>query len=238
MKAFTLHGRRVLILMCMIFLMSCSRLPVIRPVDPSVVPDAKGQCRRPFLDTPYRFIHSIEVSFPGGKTGTVIGITVFDPTEKTIHSVIMTLEGFVLFDARCEKEVRVNRAVPPFNADQFAPYMMEDVRLIFLAPDGKLLDSGVNADGATVCRYQGRRDATVDVIVHNDGSWGIEAYNTSHELLRKIRAVDVRNRIPGMVELRGFGFREYSLRLKLISAEPVSYEANRIRPGKTPDDDE
>jgi hypothetical protein len=238
MKAFVVHGRWVLILMCAIFLMSCSRLPVIKPVDQSVVPDTKGHCRQPFLDTPYRFIHSIEVSFPGGKTGTVIGIAVFDPVEKIIHSVIMTLEGFVLFDARYEKEVRVNRAVPPFNAEQFAGYMMEDVRLIFLAPDGKLLDSGVNEDGSTVCRYHGNKDPIIDVIVHKDGSWDIETYSSSHELLRKIKAVDVRNRIPGMVELRGFGFREYLLRLKLISAEAVSPEANRVRPGEIPEDDE
>ena len=238
MKDFVLHGRWVMILMCAIFLMSCSSLPVIKPVDPTAVPNTKKRCRQPFLDIPYRFIHSIEVSFPGGKTGTVMGVTVFDPAEKTIHSVIMTIEGFVLFDAWYEKEVRVNRAVPPFNAEQFAGYMMEDVSLIFLAPDGKLLDSGVNAEGSTVCRYLGNKDSIIDVIVHKDESWDIETYSNSHELLRKINAVDVQNRIPGMVELRGFGFREYSLRLKLINAEEASPEANRVRPGETPEDDE
>ena len=33
-----------------------------------------------------------------------MGITLVDPSDKTVHSVIMTIEGFVLFDARYEKD--------------------------------------------------------------------------------------------------------------------------------------
>jgi hypothetical protein len=238
MKPIVMPGRCVLIVMMIALIISCARLPVIKPVDPAAMPDARERCRRPFLDMPYRFIHSIEVSFPGGMTGTVIGVTVIDPAAKTIHSVIMTIEGFVLFDARYEKEVRVNRAVRPFDAEQFAGYMMDDVRLMFLAPEGKLADAGVRTDGSTVCRYHGNKDTIVDVVVHKDESWDIETYSSSHELLRKIRAVDVRNRIPGMVELRGFGFREYSLHLKLISEEMVAPEVNRLRSVEVPEDDE
>lgn len=238
MKVFVVPGRLVLILMMIALIISCSRLPVIKSADPTAIPESRERCRRPFLDIPYRFIHSIEVSFPGGRTGTVIGVTVIDPAVKTTHSVIMTIEGFVLFDALYEKEVRVNRAVPPFDAEQFAGYMMDDVRLMFLAPDGKLADAGVLADGSTVCRYHGSKDTIVDVVVHKNESWDIETYSNSHELLRKIRAVDVRSRIPGMVELRGFGFREYSLHLKLISAEMVAPEANHLRSGEAPEDDE
>ena len=219
MKAFVMPGRLVLIVTMMALITSCARLPVIKPVDPAAMPDTRERCRRPFLDSPYRFIHSVEVSFPGGRTGTVIGVTLVDPTEKITHSVIMTIEGFVLFDARYEKEVRVNRAVPPFDAEQFAGYMMDDVRLMFLAPEGKPADAGVLADGSTACRYHGDKGTTVDVVIHKDGSWNIVTYSNSNELLRKIRAVEVRNRIPGRVELRGFGFREYTLRFKLISAE-------------------
>src|SRR5512137_52720 len=110
MKAFVVPGRWVLMVTMMALIISCARLPVIEPVDLAAMLDTRERCRRPFLDSPYRFIHSIKVSFPGGRTGTVIGITLIDPSEKTTHSVIMTIEGFVLFDARYEKEVRVNRA--------------------------------------------------------------------------------------------------------------------------------
>jgi hypothetical protein len=115
MKAFVVPGRWVLIVTVIALIISCARLPVIAPVDLAAMPDTRERCRWPFLDSPYRFIHSIEVSFPGGRRGTVMGITLVDPLEKTTHSVIMTIEGFVLFDARYETEVRVNRAVPREN---------------------------------------------------------------------------------------------------------------------------
>lgn len=238
MKSSIVHGRLFFIVMLTAFLASCSRLPVIKPVDAAALQDTIQQCRRPFLDIPYRFVHAIEVELSGRRTGTVVGVTVFEPASATIHSVVMTIEGFVLFDARYEKKVSVNRAVPPFNAEQFAGRMMEDVRLIFLAPDGRLSDAGVREDGSTACRYYGNEDRIEDVIVHRDNTWEIETYSNNYELIRKIRAFSVRDRIPAMVELTGFGFREYSLRLKLISAEPVSPETHRSRPGETREEDE
>jgi len=238
MKSCVVPGRWVIVVAVMALIISCARLPVIKPVDPEAMQDTRERCRRPFLDSPYRFIHSIEVSFPGGRRGTVVGITLVDPSEKTVHSVIMTIEGFVLFDARYANEVRVNRALPPFNAEQFAGYMMDDVRLMFIAPEGKLADAGVRADRSTVCRYHGNKGTTVDVVVHKDDSWDIETYGDSNDLLRKIRAVDIKNRIPGMVELRGFGFREYTLRLTLISAEAVSPGTDVVPPGEMKEDDE
>jgi hypothetical protein len=228
MKAFMLPGRLFLILMMSVLPVSCSHLPVIKPVDPVAVHDTIQRCRQPFLDIPYRFVHAIEAALPGGGQGTVVGVTVFDPASQIIHSVIMTIEGFVLFDARYEKRVFVNRAVPPFNAEQFAGNMMEDVRLMFLAPDGRLSDAGVLEDGSTVCRYYGNQDKIVDVIIRADNTWEIGRYSDHHVMLRKIRASSVRDRIPARLELTAFGFREYSLRLNLISAEPVSPDAVNI----------
>lgn len=91
MKAFMLPGRWFLILMMTACLSACGLLPVIKPVDPAAAPDTIQRCRRPFLDIPYRFIHTIEAVLPGGGVGTVVGVTVFDPAPKTIHSVIMTI---------------------------------------------------------------------------------------------------------------------------------------------------
>lgn len=237
MNAAMLPGRLFLILMMVALLVSCSPLPVIKPADPAALSDIIQQCRRPFLNVPYRFVHAIEVALPGGRPGTVVGVTVFDPTSEIIRSVIMTIEGFVLFDARYDKKVFINRAVPPFNAEQFASYMMEDVRLIFLAPDGRLSNAGVLEDGSSICRYYGKQDNIVDVIVRPDDTWEIEKYSDNHVIMRKIRVSSVRDGIPAMVELTGFGFREYSLLLNLISAESVSSEEIRSSPAEIRDDE-
>ncbi len=222
MNASLLSCIRYCIAMWMVCLVSCSPLPVIKPADQPVAVAQK--CRRPFLDTPYRFVHTIKAALPGGGSGTVLGITVADPSSRGIHSAIMTIEGFVLFEARYDKKLVVSRALPPFNAEQFAEHMMDDIRFIFLAPEGRLLNAGVREDGSAICRYDGNQGAIVDVIVHGDDTWEIAKYRNRYEQQRIISAFSLRNGIPEIMELTGFESGNYSLRLRLISAEPVSPE--------------
>ncbi|MEN6318445.1 MAG: hypothetical protein ABFD82_06775 [Syntrophaceae bacterium] len=238
MKSIMASRQWFTILMLAFFLVSCSRLPIIKPADPATIKNTIQRCHLPFHSTPYRFIHAIEVELSGRGAGTVVGVTVFDPTTENIHSVIMTIEGFVLFDAQYEKEIHVNRAVPPFDKEQFAGRMMEDVKLIFLAPHGKLSDAGMREDGSTVCRYSGNTGIIEDVIIRTDDSWEIGTYSDSHELIRQVKAYSVRDRIPDRIELNSFGFREYSLRMKLISAEAVTPEEIRASPRETQEEDE
>ena len=67
MKPLVVPGRSVIIVTVMALIISCARLPVIEPVGPAAMPDTRERCHRPFLDSSYRFIHAIEVSFPGGR---------------------------------------------------------------------------------------------------------------------------------------------------------------------------
>lgn len=238
MKYFMLPVRWFLIFILIFLLISCSRLPVIKPVDQAVLPDITRRCHQPFVDIPYRFIHAIEVTLPGGGTGTVVGVTVIDPASEKIHSVIMTIEGFVLFDARYVREVLVDRVVPPFNTKHFAERLMEDVRLILLSPHGRLSSAGVLADGSTICRYDESQGRIVDLIVHQDNSWEIGLYGDSYETIRRVNASSVENRIPKLVKLTAFDYWDYSLLLSLVSAEPVSGGAIQLHPGESTDNDE
>jgi hypothetical protein len=235
MKAFTFIVRWLLILISTFFLISCALLPAIKPAERTA--ETVLKCRRPFLDTPHRFVHAIEVSLPGGGVGTVLGITVFDPASRSIRSAVVTIEGFVLFDAGFDKDLHVYRALPPFNAERFAEHMMEDIRLIFLPPEERLSDAGTLEDGSTICRYGGNQDKTVDVIVHRDDTWEIMIYRNRFERLRKISAYSLQDGIPGMLELTAFESGYYSLSLKLISAETVSAEEIRSSQEKKPDDE-
>ncbi len=236
MKAFCLI-RYVPVLFLAVIVSACSSLPVIKPIDPVLSQDSLHRCNRPFLEVPYRFVHAMEVSLSDRTPGTVMGITLFDPRSETIHSAILTLEGFVLFDARHEKGVQVNRAVPPFDAPLFAANMMEDIRLIFLAPKGRLLKAGTGEDQAAVCRYEADRDGTVDVVIRPDGTWEVNKYGDHQELLRRINATAMQNGIPGMLELTGFFTVNYSIRMRLISAEPVSADALQLRSGQKEDEE-
>lgn len=203
---------------------ACSTLPAIRPLDAAGTQAAAENCRRPFLDAPHRFVHAIEAGLPERSMGTVLGVTLFDPPSGIVRSALLTLEGFVLLDARYDKGLQVNRAVPPFDAPSFAENMMDDIRLIFLAPQGRLLQAGTLGNGAVACRYEAPRGQTIDVIVRRDDAWEIGTYGSHNEPLRRVEAFSVKNRIPETVELTGFFTVDYKLRLTLISAEPVSPE--------------
>ena len=238
MNDFMAQGRWFLFFVLTTFYMSCGGLPVIKPLDPQASPEAVQRCRLPFLSNPYRFIHAIEATVHGGSAGTVLGITVFDPAAETIHSAIITIEGFVLFDAWYEKKgIRIDRALPPFDAQHLAGPMMEDIRLLFMAPDGYLSDAGLLENGSTICRYHEGENRIEDVVVHKDGTWEIAVFGGRHERLRNIRAFSVQENIPNMVELTGSGPWNYSLRMRLISAERVSPESIRLIPEQAHDED-
>lgn len=224
------------LLMMASFLFSCSRLPVIKPAEPSAAAALIEQCRRPYPPVPYRFVHAIEVILPGGSSGTMMGVTLVDPKAAAVHTVIMTIEGFVLFDGSYDKDVHVDRAVPPFDKPHFAKNMLGDVRLMYLAPEGRSVNAGTLKDGAVICRYMGNENPILDVIVHRDGSWEIDAYSESEELRRRIRAGSVQNGIPETVELHGYEAWDYTLRMRLISADSIAQEEAPVSPEHQPDE--
>ena len=223
------------VLMMASFLFSCSRLPVIKPGEPSAAALIE-QCRRPYPAVPYRFVHAIEVVLPGGSSGTMIGVTLVDPKAAAVQSAMMTLEGFVVFDGAYDKKVRVDRAVPPFDKPEFAKNMLKDVRLMYLAPEGRPVNVGILNDGAVICRYTGNENPILDVIVHRDGSWEIDAYSESEGLRRRIRAGSIKNGIPETVELKAFEAWDYNLKMRLISADPVVQETAPVSPERQPDE--
>jgi hypothetical protein len=224
------------LLMMASFLFSCSRLPVIKPAEPSAAAALIAQCGRPYPSVPYRFVHAIEVILPGGSSGTLMGVSLVDPKVAAVQSAMMTLEGFVLFDGAYDKNVHVDRAVPPFDKPQFAKNMLGDVRLMYLAPEGRPMNAGTLKDGAVICRYIGNQYPVTDVIVHRDGSWEINAYSESEEVKRRIRAGSVKNGIPETVELKAYEAWDYTLRMRLISADPVVQETAPVSPERQPDE--
>ena len=182
-------------------------------------------------------MHTIEATLPGGRSATLIGVTVVDPVGKTLHSVLMTLEGLVLFDGKYDRSLTVNRAISPFDKDAVAQNMMDDVRLLFLAPEDPTREAGVQKDGSTLCRRKGNAGETVDVLIWPDRTWKMETYVNPFERLREVTATTLTGGIPGELELPGHSYGNYTLRLKLVSAEPVSYENIQTEPGAGTDNE-
>ena len=91
-----------------------------------------------------------------------------------------------------------------------------------MPPEGQPARTGTLDDGAVICRYWGKEHPILDVIVHRNGSWEIVAYSESEELRRRISAGSIRNGVPETVELKAYEAWDYTLRMRLISAEKIN----------------
>jgi len=207
-----------------VFLLSCQTLPLINsPV--SSAEEKALTCPSPFLKEKYRLVHAIETRVAGDTRSVIIGVTLADPSTRFISCAIMTAEGMVLFDAESGPgTLKVNRALPPFDSADFAKNMIEDIKLIFFSPEGKIQKKGNLPDGATACRYHEENGDWIDVL--NDKSEGvtIKRYSSAGILKRQIKFNKTAGNIYQSIELQANETFNYSLLMTLIESQPVEGE--------------
>jgi hypothetical protein len=169
-------------------------------------------------------LHSIEATLPGGKKGFLMGLTVISSSNRTAQVVIMTLEGFVVFDALYDKQITVKRAIAPFDSDVFANGLIEDINLIFFKPSGSIMASGFLKNGAAVCRYQNPDGRIVDIISHGEDNWEIKQYLPDFRPARTVKSIYLADRkgIADQIELIAHGSPGYTLVMDLVEAIPLS----------------
>ena len=119
----------------------------------------------------------------------MMGLTLMSsPATGRYRSVLLTLEGFVVFDAEYDGRLTVHRALPPFDSPHFAEGLMEDIRLVFFEPDGPVVASGTLKDGGAVRRHRLPDGGTVDLELLPGDDWRIRRYDPSETLTRTVRA--------------------------------------------------
>lgn len=208
---------------------ACSSLPKIDSAGGSALSDPLRECRQLFPEGRWQFLHTIEATMPGGEKGMLMGVTIISSQAKTVQSVIMTIEGLVLFDARYDQRLVINRAVPPFDSQNFAQGLMKDIRLVFFEPRGPLIDSGILKNRKAVCRYQNPDEQIVDIIHRSNDSWEIRLYTKSLRLSRtasiffnKKQADPNLSGIPERLEIKAHGHPGYALVMRLLEAIPLN----------------
>jgi hypothetical protein len=211
-----------LLVLLTFFLVSCQTMPVIKSSGAS--PEKQLTCPSPFLKEQYRFIHAIETRMAGDTQGAIIGVTVADPATRSISCAIMTVEGMVLFAAEANATLKVTRALPPFTSGNFAKNMIEDIKLIFFAPEGKFVAAGTLADGATVCRYREENGNWQDVIATPTEGMEIKKYSSRGSLKRGIKLGGTAENAYRHIELTAKETFDYSLLMTLIEAVPIEGE--------------
>jgi len=213
----------ILLLSLFGFVISCSSLPLVYPAGDSTDPQPGRACRGPFPEGDWQLLHSIEATLPGGKKGFLMGLTVISSSNRTAQVVIMTLEGFVVFDALYDKQITVKRAIAPFDSEVFANGLIEDINLIFFKPSGSIMASGFLKNGTAVCRYQKPGGRIVDIISHGEDNWEIKQYLPDFRLARIVKSIylaDLKG-IADKIELIAHGSPGYALVMDLVEAIPL-----------------
>jgi hypothetical protein len=206
-------------------ILSCSSLPQVYPAGDSAGPQTDRACRGPFPDGDWQLLHSIEATLPGGKKGFLMGLTVISSSNRTARCVLMTLEGFVVFDALYDKQISIKRAIAPFDSELFANGLLDDINLIFFKPSGSIKTAGFLKSGAAVCRYQKPDGRLVDIINRGAPNWEIRQFRPDNRLAQTVKIVFAKETqltdpkgISDKIELKAHGSPGYELVMELVEA--------------------
>ena len=208
---------------------ACSTLPSLQPADHAVRGEFPQTCHRLFPSGKWQFVHSIEAVMPGGHRGLVMGATIISSRDKSARCVLMTIEGLVVFDAQFDQRLVINRAVAPFDNEDFAAGLIRDIKLIFFMPQGSLVEIGNDPNDASVCRYQNPDGRIVDLVIDADHTWHIRQYTAQQRLSRTVDAIFTKKEsdghgpdFPNRLELRAHDGVGYTLIMELVEAVPLT----------------
>lgn len=213
--------RRHLLWILIFFLFSCQALPVIH--EPSSPHEGKSfVCPDPFLKKDYRLVHAIEARLYGSVQSQIIGVTLVLPDARSVSCAIITTEGISLFEAEeTSHGINVKRALPPFDSEDFANHMMEDIKLIFRAPEGVLHNGGYLAGGSKVCRYLQDNGDWIDVMENKLGEIQIKRYSSCEVLKRDVRFSSTHQQLYQRISLQANEKPDYFLLMNLIEDQPI-----------------
>jgi hypothetical protein len=138
----------------------------------------------------------------------------------------MTVEGFVLFEARTDQAPAVERAVPPLDTPAFASGLLNDVKLMFLYPAGAPISVGYLESQKAVCRYATDKQQTVDIVSLPNGGAEIRLYDDTMALNRIVSGSFAEpdgdeTGHPQRLKLTAPGWAGYELTMQLIEAVPL-----------------
>jgi len=214
--------KSVSILVLTFFFVSCQTLPVINNAPGPQTGKEVLICQAPFLKEKHLLIHAIEVYMAGDTRSAIIGVTLADPATRAVSCAIMTAEGMVLFEADEDSGLlNIRRALPPFDSTSFAKNMIDDIKLIFLSPEGEIHQLGTLPDGANVCRWRAKNSDIIDVLTDDKGIAEVKRYTPGGRLKRHIKFSNMSDNVYARIELYAKELSNYFLLMTLIEAQPV-----------------
>ena len=220
-----IQRRLVPVLLTVLAAGACTAPHALRPLDPALMSTVSAGCQKPFLKMTHRLVHALEADLPDGKKGAGIGVLLADPRKRTFRSMLMTVEGWVLFDIEKGETLTVRRAVPPFDSPAFARRMEEDITLAFFPPVAATLALGLEEGGASVCRFGNADRMEVDVLDRGGGAMEVRLYGEGQDLRKRVVIPSFnRDGLAERIEIRSSVWPSFTLRLRLIEGEAIPPE--------------
>jgi hypothetical protein len=181
-------------------------------------PEDLPGCYAIFPAEPWESVHRIEATF-GGSSSSLIGVTKGEPSERRLQSLLLTPEGFILFDAvRTDNGIAVRKAVAPFDSPAFAQGLMEDVSLLFLPPAAKPTTWLKETNGTMICKWE-NPDNSTEITGSMDGDWRILRRDKFGEVTKEvILNGPFLNGLASRAEMRAFKPATYRINITLLQA--------------------
>ena len=178
------------------------------------------RCVQLFPSEPWECVHKIDAVIQEEMSSSLLGITKGDPAGRNLHTVLLTPEGFILFEAeQHEDTISVLKAVAPFDSPPFARGLMEDVNLLFFPPQGGPSKWGMTADGATLCLWESPDGSRREIAVST--ALKISLWDRHGDLVREalLKAPFVKG-LASRVELQVYKPASYRLKMTLLHGTP------------------
>jgi len=184
-------------------------------------PEDLSGCYAVFPAEPWESVHRIEATIKGGSF-SLLGVTKGEPSERRLQSLLLTPEGFILFDAELsEGEIVVRNSVAPFDSPNFARGLMEDVSLLFLPPQAKPTAWGKEIDGTMICNWEDPDESRTEIMGSTDRGWRILCRNKRGKVIKEIVLNGpFVNGLASRVEFHAFKPASYKLRMTLVQPSP------------------
>ncbi len=204
------------------FILSLGCVPISETTLSSGSSDDLPDCTVIFPAVSWESVHRIEAIIKGGASSSLVGVTKGEPSERKLQSLLLTPEGFILFDAELRGgDITVRKAVAPFDSPAFARGVMEDVALLFLPPQVRPTAWGKETDGTRICRWEGPDGCRTEVRGSMDRGWRILLQDNQGKVTREVflKGPFV-NGLASHMELRASKPASYRLRMTLLQVAP------------------
>ncbi|HVP78974.1 MAG TPA: hypothetical protein VMV04_13890, partial [Thermodesulfobacteriota bacterium] len=199
-------------------ILSAGCVPISKTTLSPGSPEDLPRCYAIFPTEPWESVHKIEATFRRGGSFSLLGVTKGEPSERRFESLLLTPEGFILFDAEFrDGEMAVRKAVAPFDSPAFAGGLMEDVSLLFLPPRVRPAGWEKKTDGMMVCNWEGPEDSDTEIKGSMESGWRILRRDKYREVIKEVLLKGpFVNGLASHVELRTSEPASYTLRMTLV----------------------